>query len=468
LYEQASELADEPERATLIQAAGEMELEAGRAEEAIRLLEAASEAHARAGRDRESALIAYPVGRALMQLGRLDEAATRITSALEALGGENRFDPDIGRLNVILGRVLVWAGDYERAGPVLEVALAIAEALELPDVLGEALVAKGVMYQYTGRPQEAEALYSAAVGVAERQDVGDVLGRARSNFGNLVMLWDRTGAREHTEEALALYRRRGVPYSVSTSAGNLMSLHLYAGRWEELERLSGELLDEDENRPGAEFGHYRLSVLRALRGEPAADAALDRLTGWRDSGDTEFRAMYDVAVVATWNSEGRADEALEHALRTLGPAIDTVGAASDAVRDGWPSALDAALTCTRYEDAHRIIGLLADRPPGHVPPYLRAQLDRGRALLNAAEGHHETVETDLTAAIEAFANLGYPYWHAVAQTDLAAWLIDQHRYDEAIPLLEQAIATLTPLRAAPALARAESLSQAAVSPAHVA
>ena len=463
-----SELAEEPERAALIQAAGEMALTAGRAEEAIRLLDAAAEAHARAGRERERALTAYPIGRALMRLGRLEEAATRITSALGALQAE-RFDRDVGRLNAILGRVLVWAGDYEAAGPALEAALAIAEARELPDVLGEALIAKGVMYQYTGRPQEAEALFAAAVRVAESADLGDVLARAWSNLGNLAMLWDRPGAREQTEESAAVYRRRGDAFAESTSVGNLMSLHLYGGRWEELERVAVELLDEDGNRPGAEFFHYRLGMLRSLRGEDAAIiAALDRLNAWRDSGDTEFHAMYDIAVMATSLSEGRAEQALEHALQTLGPIIDTLGVASDAVRDGWPFALRAALACGRHGDTHQIIGLLDDRPPGHVPPYLRTHLARGRALLNAAEDYNDTVETDLQAAIDAFAKLAYPYWHAATQTDLAAWLIDQDRGGEAISHLEQAIATLRPLRAAPALVRAETLIRESVSPTHVA
>jgi hypothetical protein len=45
----------------------------------------------------------------------------------------------------------------------------------------------------------------------------------------------------------------------------------------------------------------------------------------------------------------------------------------------------------------------------------------------------------------------------VAQTDLARWLIDQGRRDEADRLLEAAVATLRRLGATPALAGAEAL-----------
>ncbi len=58
-----------------------------------------------------------------------------------------------------------------------------------------------------------------------------------------------------------------------------------------------------------------------------------------------------------------------------------------------------------------------------------------------------------------FTGLGYPYWRAVTETDLAAWLIDQHRHTEATPLLDQATATFEGLRATPALARAAELSR---------
>ncbi len=80
--------------------------------------------------------------------------------------------------------------------------------------------------------------------------------------------------------------------------------------------------------------------------------------------------------------------------------------------------------------------------------------------MNAAENNHDPVNDDLQVAISSFQKLGYPYWLAVAETDLAAWLIDQGRREEATPLLEHAIDTLTGLRAIPALERAEQLAAA--------
>ena len=53
-------------------------------------------------------------------------------------------------------------------------------------------------------------------------------------------------------------------------------------------------------------------------------------------------------------------------------------------------------------------GLLAEQPPGHIPPCLAAPLARGRRLLAAARGKHDDVETDLGVANDGFAELGIP------------------------------------------------------------
>jgi hypothetical protein len=206
--------------------------------------------------------------------------------------------------------------------------------------------------------------------------------------------------------------------------------------------------------------HYPLVPLYTLRGEPlAAAAALERLAAWKGSDDAELRDVYGSGVVGVRLGEGAPDQALDHGLSTLQSALGSWGPATDAIRCCWPDTLQAALALGRREDAHRIMGMLTDRPVGQIPPYLRAQLTRGRALVNAAEGLNDTVEADLQTAIDRFEQLGYPYWHAVTQTDLAAWHIDQQQPDAAVPLLEQAVATLTPLRAMPALTRAQALTQ---------
>jgi class 3 adenylate cyclase/tetratricopeptide (TPR) repeat protein len=459
-YLTASEHADPGEQPALLQAAGEMALQAGRAEDALALLDTAADAYTGAGRGREAALVAYPVAQALRNLGRPGEAVERVTAALDTLRALDAGDADVGRLNAILSRVLVFTSEWERAAVAVEAALVAAEAYELPDVLAEALVNKGLLYLYTSRPQEAAGLFAMAVTIADRHELGDPLSRAVDNLGSLGLNWDLPDAREHTQAGLAGNRRRGDRHHETLVAGNLMQLDLLAGRWDELDALAHELFDPDPDRPGAEHLHYRLVALHALRGEPqAAAAALGRMTAWQDTDDSELRTNYDGCVVIVRTAEGKPEAALAHGLPAVQTAIETLGAAAEAVRDCWPHVLQAALTLARHEDARQILGLLADRPPGHIPPYLRAHLARGRALANIAENRRDTVQADLQTAIDAFAKLAYPYWRAVTQTDLAAWHTDQNQADHAAALLDHATATLTPLRATPALTRAQALTQ---------
>ncbi|MDX6641215.1 MAG: hypothetical protein QOF12_2226, partial [Solirubrobacteraceae bacterium] len=221
---------------------------------------------------------------------------------------------------------------------------------------------------------------------------------------------------------------------------------------------------DNEERPGAENVYQRLAILHALRGElGAARAALDRMTGWQQSDDVEVNGEHAAAAISVALAEGRPQDALDIGRRMLGPAIETLGASNEVVRMAWPETLRAALETGQIEEAQALLALLAQRPPGHVPPYLDAQLARGRALIAAAEGRHETVQADFTAAIDGLRELGYPYWLAVAQADLAAWLVGQGQATEATVLLEEATTTFRSLGAAPALARALQLVDAPTS-----
>ena len=424
---------------------------------ALRLLERALDALPETGNEHEVARITGRVGRALVYLGRLEDAVERMTAALATLG-PNRLDAEVGALNATLGRALVFAGDYERAGPSLDTALVIAQALKLPAVLCEALTNKAIMYQSIGRAEEARYLYMAAIETAERHGLTEALTRAQHNSGNLAMLWDLPDATQNLQATLTLARRRGDRGAESFGAGSLMLAHLFAGRWAELERLAAELLDGAEVRPEAGSVHCPLVLWHGLRGEiAAARASLDGAAAWARSDDLEVQAIHASLVVSVDLAEGHAKKVIETGPELLKTAISTLGASNESVRYAWPDTLQAALSLERLDVARGLLALLSEQPPGRVPPYLEAQLVRGRGLVAAAEGRHDGVEADLTAATERFRALGYPYWLAVAQTDLAAWLVAHGRGSEATELLDEAVTALASLGAAPALARAEAV-----------
>ncbi len=449
--------ADDAEHTWLTQAAGEMALQAGRLEAAVDLLEAASAAHKVAGRERDAVRIAGDIGRALVRMGRLSDGAERISAALEILANDPELAVDVAGLNVLLGRALILAGE-ERALPPLETALQMAKALDLPGVLSEALDAKGIVCTFACRVQEARQLFAAAIESGERHQRLDSLARAQANAGYLACMWDLPEALPCFEAALALRRRRGDRHQEALGVSNLMTALMFAGRWLEAERLGADLLQDDKQRPGADFIHHQLTILYALRGEfDAAQTNLDQIAAWSRSENEEVRAAHTSAAVSVLLAEGHAEDALEQGSQMLARAMDTLGPSTDAVRQTWPDALQSALQLGRIEDAKALLTLLDARPPGHVPPYLRAQLVRGRALIAAAEGRDDAVERDLRAAIDTFRELDYRYWKAVAQTDLGDWLASREEPREAAALLADASAALLSLGATPALGRAQEL-----------
>ncbi len=457
-YRTAIELAEgEEERTELTRAAGEMALQAGRLEAALELLGSVSAAHLAAGRELEAASVAGQIGRALSRLGRNEQAIELIRPALEKLGAE-RLDAELAALHAVLGHALLFAGHYEEAGPPLDSALQIAQELDLPAVLSGALIDKGLICLQGSRPEEARALLGAALEIAERHDLVSERLLALGNSGSLGMQWDLPEATEQHAQALALARRHGDRFQESVAAGNLLYMCVLSGRWQEGERLAAELLEDFDDRPGAEFVRSPLTILLTLRGElEVAQESLARMDAWARGDDDELLAIHTSLTIRVNLADGHPESALEEGSGLLAQAIEALGTSHDAVRNAWPDTVAAAIELGRADAARELLAQLSEQPPGHIPPYLRAHLARAHALLCITEGAPDGVEGALTTAIDGFRSLGYPYWLACTQTDLARWLVEQNMGAAAGRLLDEASATLEALGAAPALARAHEL-----------
>ena len=274
------------------------------------------------------------------------------------------------------------------------------------------------------------------------------------------------GAIESCEAALAATRQRGDRAGESVAVCNLMAAELLAGRWQDAERIGTEALEDDPKRPEVELVHHQLGVLAVYRGDlEAARLSLERWSGQQDSDDIETRQYLTGLGGLIALAEGELERALELLALSAREGLESQGASSEGTRLAWPDAVGAALALGRLDDARQLVLLLADRPRGLVPPLLRAELSRAQARLAAARGEQDGVEVSFRAAIDGLAALGYPYWLARAQSDLAAWLIERGRSEEAAALLDVAVATFEQLGAEPALARARRLIAPATDPA---
>ncbi len=147
---------------------------------------------------------------------------------------------------------------------------------------------------------------------------------------------------------------------------------------------------------------------------------------------------------------GENEAALEFAANATELIHKGFGMLSENFRQSWPVALEAATALGLPDRAARLLMLVSADPTDTVPPYLRLQRLHFQAMLNAStNAENSDIEADLQTAITGFGDLGYPYWQARAQLDLASWLTSIDRVSEAVAVLGEALATGQRLGAQP-------------------
>ena len=219
-----------------------------------------------------------------------------------------------------------------------------------------------------------------------------------------------------------------------------MYLHVFAGRWDEVETMAPACWKNSKTARAWSTcaGRWR-SCTPSVASSRRRRANLAGMVGWELSDDEDLGSTHTSVAISIALTDGRPQEALELGLKMLPSATAALGASHDAVRYGWSFTLEAAIELGRGGDADGLMALLEEQPRGHVPPFLQAQLSRGRGLIASAAGDRQPPSGSCSNALEAFRALEYPYWVARARTDLAECLVAQQRGPEAETLLEEAI-----------------------------
>lgn len=451
----ASLAATEPDRTKYTERAASMAQQAGRFQDALDLYQTSVHNHQTFGRPQRAARLARAVGECLRFLGHGEQGAQHMRQALETLD-DHPADPAVPELHAALGAVLtLLGGHHEEATVHLEKALTLAAANEVrPEVLSSALIGRSWLLEDANRIIEAEAMLLAAVKVAHEHSRTFLEARARANLGVLRHNSDLPEAAEEMESALVMMRRIGSRAMQALCVQSLSGRYALEGRWDLAEAATREMLSVAPNDHARAALTSALIPLLCARGQyDEVSARLPDLQPLLSSDDSQDRAIGEGVQATVALAQGLPQKALTIAAEAARRAIAEQGIRSDGFRLAWPLAMQAALKIDQLQEAGRLLGLVADAPVGHVPPYLSAQLARYRALVNFALGHDDDVEVDLRLAIADLDDLGYPYWFSRAQVDLAGWLTRNGRGIEADPLLAQARETFTRLGAQPDLDR---------------
>ncbi len=459
-FEQSAELTDEPsEQAGLLERAGIAARAGGRAEQATDLFERAISLFESQGGSHPAARVSARLAEVLWDRGRLGDALERMDGSFEVLA-EDEPDEDLAALAAQLARFLFFHGDPEAAGRRIEVALEIAEAQGLPEILSQALNTKSTILRSRGRRREGHALLRYALNVALENEIPTAALRAYFNLADSGIQRDAyEEAMQHVTDGLAMARRVGDRTWELQLLGQIYPM-VALGQWDQVEEIMSGMPDELILDNRIAFNGFLAVVpsIRIRRGRVAeAKASHGVFADAATSDDIQERATWAAGAALIARSEGRFDEALELAERALITHVE-LGIGHEVIKDAFVEAAESALALGKLVRVNEILAVVEDLPPGAHSPYLDAQALRIRAHLTKVDGDPEGVEQRFKQATGMFREMATPFWMAVTLLEHAEWLTKQGRKEDAAAPSDEARGIFDALRATPWLERAEKLS----------
>jgi len=355
-FEQAADLAEDVRTtAELYERAGEAARSNGRHDVALAHLEQAIQLFRAEGDTHAVARATARLGQVLQNSARLAEAVPRLEEAFAFLAGD-RPDADLAALAAELGRLNLFAGDHPAGLEKIELALEIAEALYLPEVLSQALNSKALLLER--RAHESVGLMELALRIALEHDLDASALRAYNNLGYLAEQQDRLDdAIRAADAGLALARRRGDRAWEWALLRNRTDFVFLAGDWDGALAAAGAFPDAARVLTSEDFPADPLIRIHVERGQlEAALAYRPLLERWATSADMQDqgRAALDEAVIL--RGEGREREAFDAASTAIA-ACEDIGIIAIAVE----ALTEAATAAFSLGEPERVLPLL-DQP----------------------------------------------------------------------------------------------------------
>ena len=308
---------------------------------------------------------------AMTTLGRIYNDGYRTTDALSLLepAVERYADTETAETAQALAQI---ARSYMFQGrgaevvlPLIDRALALAERLDLVDLIADGLITRGTVLGAQGRPREGLALVHAGTDLAEKHDIGSAMRRGLNNLAYLGTSDSLALTVEFTRRKLDHARRIGEPREVFEGLIDMAWATAGMAEWDETASLLSEIDIESLTRADQLRTLDVRRSMRMWRGE-AAEAELqfhDLIEGFTEElgpiQDPQLRANVDTELAVLALVNGRFEEAYDAvmALDDNRPLMGDVEVAIHiALVIGDPALLDgpAGLLETRQYRGRRI------------------------------------------------------------------------------------------------------------------
>ena len=383
-----------------------------------------------------------------------------MSEAWEVLA-EDEPDADLAMLAAQLGRMLFFEGKREQAAEMVERALELAEALELPEVLSQALNTKAIILGSAGRSAESHVLLRHALEIALEHGLSSATLRAYNNLSAGLSATDQHVEALEVMDQAAVYARkvgdRGIEIVMRIAVvGDSVPL----GRWDEALAAHADLRDEESSIIVWSEAVNLTHVLVARGDLEEAERLLSLQGDLSASEDLQIRSIYLMNLAKLRAAQGRWREALQAGAEAFGTG-EGLGYRALFVNEGLVEAIEAAFALGDAERIETYLGWIQQRKPGELTPYLRAHGARSAARWAALQGDATAADGSFRAATAAFRELPNPYWLARTLLDHGVWLHEQSRADDAEPPLEEARRIFTELRADPWIERVDAHAEGA-------
>ena len=447
---------EDPDKARLTEATARATMALGSPSEAAELAERAQHMYGAAGLDVDAFRALALWGEAQIASGNGQAVTEPLATAYNEVENRAEAAPVAAQLALQCARgFYLSTGDAAASMPWFDRAVLLGEALEDVPLLASTLASYAGAFVLVGRPRMGLGLLRVSLDLARELDDPKIRLKPLNNLVSFLAIRDVARAKEYAEEGLAIVRRLGDREWGLSLAGSAMHVYWTAGDWDTALALKVELGDVADASSTLEIMECYVAAICAARGEPYQRSSVEtKAAGMRS--DVMLELCDDFLDAARARSAGDVESASD---QTAGAAQRWMQLTwiDDDFATLWLIAIDDALTINNIDRARELVSLVEDKPLGHIPPYLRAQLLRVTAEVDAAAGLYTDVERRLGAAASALGEFTAPFYVARCQLAHAEVLHASGRGAEAAPLLADAARGFESLGARPWLARATLL-----------